>query len=176
MRAAQRRRTAIGRGLRFIITNGSTKRAGAARRGARAGIVGGTGRAAHVGTLVGCSQKEEEEAAADIPVETGTFTLSSLADKQTYAVYVYPVLGVTLNTVDGFAASTDKAKMVGYEGGMAKDTETAAAMLRMTSVDLLRFGVINGVLAEPEVGAERPRQGRASRLHIELRPELHGCA
>jgi hypothetical protein len=58
------------------------------------------------------------------------------------------VLGVTLSTADGFAASTDKAKRVGYAGGMARNTDTAAAMLRMTSADLLRFGVINGVLAE----------------------------
>jgi uncharacterized repeat protein (TIGR02543 family) len=85
------------------------------------------------GTLVGCPQEEEEEAAADVPVETGTLTLSGLAENQTYAVSVYASLGVTLTTADEFAVATDKAKRVGYAGVAAKDTEASAVLKNMVN-------------------------------------------
>jgi acetyl-CoA carboxylase carboxyl transferase subunit alpha len=51
-------------------------------------------------------------------------------------------------------------------------TKEAAAMLRMTSADLLRFGVINGVLAEPEGGAQNDPGLAARRIKEVLTRDL----
>jgi acetyl-CoA carboxylase carboxyl transferase subunit alpha len=51
-------------------------------------------------------------------------------------------------------------------------TKEAAAMLRMTSADLLRFGVINGVLAEPAGGAQNDPCLVASRIKEVLTRDL----
>jgi uncharacterized repeat protein (TIGR02543 family) len=83
------------------------------------------------GTLIDCPQEEDEDDVADVPVETGTLTLSGLEEKQTYAVSVYPSLDVTLTTADGFVAATEKTKMVGYAGVAAKGTEASAVLKNM---------------------------------------------
>jgi acetyl-CoA carboxylase carboxyl transferase subunit alpha len=52
----------------------------------------------------------------------------------------------------------------------------AAAMLRMTSADLLQFGIINGVIAEPEGGAQNDPGFSAALIKDVLRRDLdHLC-
>ncbi|MDR2444918.1 MAG: acetyl-CoA carboxylase carboxyltransferase subunit alpha [Spirochaetaceae bacterium] len=53
----------------------------------------------------------------------------------------------------------------------------AAAMLRMTSLDLLQFGIINGVIAEASGGAQNDPAFSAARIRDVLKRELdHLCA
>lgn len=53
----------------------------------------------------------------------------------------------------------------------------AAAMLRMTSLDLLQFGIINGVIAEAEGGAQNDPSFSAARMRDVLKRDLdHLCA
>ncbi|MDR2802964.1 MAG: acetyl-CoA carboxylase carboxyltransferase subunit alpha [Treponema sp.] len=53
------------------------------------------------------------------------------------------------------------ASILLHDSAKAKE---AAAMLRMTSPDLLKFGVINGVISEPEGGAHNDPSLTASRI------------
>jgi acetyl-CoA carboxylase carboxyl transferase subunit alpha len=61
------------------------------------------------------------------------------------------------------------ASILLHDSGRAKE---AAAMLRMTSADLLGFGVINGVIPEPEGGAQNDEALTAERIKEVIKREL----
>jgi acetyl-CoA carboxylase carboxyl transferase subunit alpha len=65
------------------------------------------------------------------------------------------------NAVYSVISPEGAASILLHDSAKAKE---AAAMLRMTSGDLLRFGIINGVIAEPEGGAHTDPDLTAGRI------------
>jgi acetyl-CoA carboxylase carboxyl transferase subunit alpha len=61
------------------------------------------------------------------------------------------------------------ASILLHDSAKAKE---AAAMLRMTSADLLSFGIVNGVIAEPPGGAQNDTDSTAGRIRDVLARDL----